>query len=197
MDQIEFESLPIPEPVLKGIRDADFKYCTPIQGKTLPLSLTGKDVAGQAQTGTGKTAAFLITLFTRLLKNPKLKPSGKIAPRALVIAPTRELARQIDIDAKILGGHCNFRTLCVYGGMDYDKQRNEIKAGVDILIVTPGRIIDYYKQKLFSLKELEVLIVDEADRMFDMGFIMDLRYLFKNCSHYSKRQSMLFSATLN
>ena len=197
MDQIEFESLPIPEPVLKGIRDADFKYCTPIQGKTLPLSLTGKDVAGQAQTGTGKTAAFLITLFTRLLKNPKLKPSGKVTPRALVIAPTRELARQIDIDAKILGGHCNFRTLCIYGGMDYDKQRNEIKAGVDILIVTPGRIIDYYKQKLFSLKELEVLIVDEADRMFDMGFIMDLRYLFKNCSHYSKRQSMLFSATLN
>ena len=199
MDQITFESLPIPEIVLKGIRDADFKYCTSIQEKTLPLSLSGKDVAGQAQTGTGKTAAFLITLFARLLKNPKPKPKGKglVAPRALVIAPTRELARQIEIDARLIGGHCKFRTLCVYGGMDYEKQRNQIKDGPDILIVTPGRIIDYYKQKLFTLKELEVLVIDEADRMFDMGFIMDLRYLFRNCSSYHKRQSMLFSATLN
>ena len=197
MDQVAFESLPIPEPILKGIRDADFKYCTPIQGKTLPLSLSGKDVAGQAQTGTGKTAAFLITLFTRLLKNKKPLTKEWVAPRALIIAPTRELARQIEIDARLLGGHCKFRIICVYGGMDYEKQRNQIKSGVDILIVTPGRIIDYYKQKLFSLKELEVLVVDEADRMFDMGFIMDLRYLFRNCSSYHKRQSMLFSATLN
>ena len=197
MNQIAFETLPIPELVLKGIRDADFKYCTSIQARTLPLSLSGKDVAGQAQTGTGKTAAFLITLFTRLLENPKPRRKGRVAPRALVIAPTRELARQIEIDARLLGGHCQFRILCIYGGMNYEKQRNQIKSGVDILIVTPGRIIDYYKQKLFSLKELEVLIVDEADRMFDMGFIMDLRYLFRNCSPYHKRQSMLFSATLN
>jgi ATP-dependent RNA helicase RhlB len=199
LNQITFESLPIPEVVLKGIKDADFKYCSSIQEKTLPLSLSGKDVAGQAQTGTGKTAAFLITLFVRLLKNPKPKPSGKglVSPRALVIAPTRELARQIELDAQLLGKHCGFRILCIFGGMDYDKQRNQIKDGADILIVTPGRIIDYYKQKLFSLKQLEVLIIDEADRMFDMGFIMDLRYLFRNCSPYDKRQSMLFSATLN
>jgi len=197
LDRITFESLPIPEPVLKGIRDADFKYCTPIQEKTLPLSLSGKDIAGQAQTGTGKTAAFLITLFTRLLKNSKPVRKGWVAPRALVIAPTRELARQIEIDARLVGGHCKFRIICIYGGMDYEKQRNQIRNGVDILIVTPGRIIDYYKQKLFSLKELEVLVVDEADRMFDMGFIMDLRYLFRNCSSYNRRQSMLFSATLN
>ena len=199
MDQTTFESLPIPEPVLKGIRDADFKYCMPIQEKTLPISLAGKDVAGQAQTGTGKTAAFLITLFTRLLKNPKPKAhkKGWAAPRALVIAPTRELARQIEIDARLLGGHCNFRIVCIYGGMDYEKQRNQIKEGCDVLIVTPGRIIDYYKQKFFSLKGVEVLVVDEADRMFDMGFISDLRYLFRNCSPYNKRLSMLFSATLN
>ena len=160
MDQITFESLPIPEVVLKGIRDADFKYCTSIQGKPLPLSLAGKDVAGQAQTGTGKTAAFLITLFTRLLKNTKPKPNGRgmTAPRALVIAPTRELARQIEIDARLIGGYCQFRIICIYGGMEYEKQRNQIKDGADILIVTPGRIIDYYKQKLFSLKELEVLV---------------------------------------
>ena len=199
MNQIAFESLPIPEVVLKGIRDADFKYCTSIQEKTLPISLSGKDIAGQAQTGTGKTAAFLITLFTRLLNNPKpkLKRKGWVAPRALVIAPTRELARQIEIDARLIGGHCKLTIMCIYGGMDYEKQRNQIKSGADVLIVTPGRIIDYYKQKLFSLKELEVLVVDEADRMFDMGFILDLRYLFRNCSPYDKRQSMLFSATLN
>ena len=199
MNQTTFESLPIPEIVLKGIRDADFKYCTSIQEKTLPISLSGKDIAGQAQTGTGKTAAFLITLFTRLLNNPKPKPKRKgwVAPRALVIAPTRELARQIDIDARLIGGHCKLTIMCIYGGMDYEKQRNQIKNGADVLIVTPGRIIDYYKQKLFSLKELEVLVVDEADRMFDMGFILDLRYLFRNCSPYDKRQSMLFSATLN
>jgi ATP-dependent RNA helicase RhlB len=199
LNQTTFESLPIPEVVLKGIRDADFKYCTSIQEKTLPISLSGKDIAGQAQTGTGKTAAFLITLFTRLLNNPKPKPKRKgwVAPRALVIAPTRELARQIDIDARLIGGHCKLTIMCIYGGMDYEKQRNQIKNGADVLIVTPGRIIDYYKQKLFSLKELEVLVVDEADRMFDMGFILDLRYLFRNCSPYDKRQSMLFSATLN
>jgi len=199
LNQIAFESLPIPEVVLKGIRDADFKYCTSIQEKTLPISLSGKDIAGQAQTGTGKTAAFLITLFTRLLNNPKpkLKRKGWVAPRALVIAPTRELARQIEIDARLIGGHCKLTIMCIYGGMDYEKQRNQIKSGADVLIVTPGRIIDYYKQKLFSLKELEVLVVDEADRMFDMGFILDLRYLFRNCSPYDKRQSMLFSATLN
>jgi len=141
----------------------------------------------------------LITLFTRLLNNPKPKPksTGWVAPRALVIAPTRELARQIEIDARLIGGHCELKIVCIYGGMDYEKQRNQIKEGADVLIATPGRIIDYYKQKLFSLKELEVLIVDEADRMFDMGFILDLRYLFRNCSPYDKRQSMLFSATLN
>ena len=107
MNQTTFESLPIPEIILKGIRDADFKYCTSIQEKTLPISLSGKDIAGQAQTGTGKTAAFLITLFTRLLINPKPKSKkGWVAPRALVIAPTRELARQIEIDPRLIGGHC-------------------------------------------------------------------------------------------
>ena len=199
MEQITFESLPLPEPVLQGIRGADFKYCTPIQGAALPLSLAGKDVAGQAQTGTGKTAAFLITIFTRLLKHPpqQPKPRGRPGPRSLIIAPTRELARQIDKDAQLLGKHCGFNIVCIYGGVDYEKQRNQIKAGVDILIATPGRLIDYYKQKFFSLKLVEVLVIDEADRMFDMGFIKDLRYLLRNTSPYDKRLSMLFSATLN
>ena len=198
MKLLTFESLPIPEQVLKGISDAKFKTCTPIQSKSLPITLAKKDLAGQAQTGTGKTAAFLITLLTRLLENtPPPTPKGKEGPRALIIAPTRELARQIEKDAIVLGKHCSFRTVCVIGGVDYEKQKNHIKDGVDILIATPGRLIDFYKQRFFSLKKVEVLVIDEADRMFDMGFIADLRYLFRNCSVYDKRQSMLFSATLN
>ncbi len=197
LELITFESLPLPQQVLQGIRDAKFVTCTPIQSKSLPITLEKKDLAGQAQTGTGKTAAFLITLFTRLLEHTPPAPKGKGGPRALIIAPTRELARQIEKDALLLGKHCNFRTVCVIGGVDYEKQKNLIKAGVDILIATPGRLIDFYKQRFFSLKLVEVLVVDEADRMFDMGFIADLRYLFRNCSPYDKRQSMLFSATLN
>ena len=198
MELLNFESLPLPEPLLKGIRDAKFKTCTPIQSKSLPITLARKDLAGQAQTGTGKTAAFLITLFTRLLENkPDPAEKGKEGPRALVLAPTRELARQIEKDALLLGKHCGFKIACVIGGVDYEKQRNQIKDGVDVLIATPGRLIDFYKQRFFSLKRIEVLVVDEADRMFDMGFIVDLRFLFRSCSPYNKRQTMLFSATLN
>ena len=197
MELLNFESLPLPDLLLKGIRDAEFKTCTPIQSKSLPITLARKDLAGQAQTGTGKTAAFLITLFTRLLENkPEPAAKGKEGPRALVLAPTRELARQIEKDALVLGKHCGFKSACIIGGVDYEKQRNQIKAGVDILIATPGRLIDFYKQRFFSLKRIEVLVVDEADRMFDMGFIVDLRYLFRSCSPYNKRQTMLFSATL-
>ena len=198
MELINFESLPLPEPVLKGIREAEFKTCTPIQSQSLPISLARKDLAGQAQTGTGKTAAFLITLFTRLLENkPGPAPKGREGPRALILAPTRELARQIENDSKILGKYCGFKSACIIGGVDYEIQRNQIKSGVDILIATPGRLIDFYKQRFFSLKRIEVLVVDEADRMFDMGFIQDLRYLFRSCSPYNKRQTLLFSATLN
>jgi ATP-dependent RNA helicase RhlB len=199
LTKIRFDSLPIPEPVLQGIRDAGFDYCTPIQSKTLPITLSGKDVAGQAQTGTGKTAAFLITVFTKLIKNPT-KPRRHnewVAPRALIVAPTRELARQIEKDALLLGSHCNLQIVCVYGGVDYEKQKNLIKDGVDVMIVTPGRFIDFYKQRFFSLKSVEILVIDEADRMFDMGFIADIRYIFRNTVSYDKRQSMLFSATLS
>ena len=147
---------------MKGIRDAGFKECTPIQAKTLPLSLAGKDVAGQAQTGTGKTAAFLISTFTRLVNNPPQEQKGKrwVAPRALIIAPTRELAMQIERDAQQLGKHCGQKILCIYGGIDYEKQKESIKKGVDILIATPGRLIDYYKQRLFSMKAIEVVVID-------------------------------------
>ncbi len=199
MEPLKFESLPLPEPLMQGIRDAGFSFCTPIQAQTLPLTLKGRDVAGQAQTGTGKTAAFLIAIFSQLVsKEPAHPPQkGKIAPRALVIAPTRELARQIEIDALMLGKHCGLKVVCIYGGMDYEKQKQQIADGVDVLIVTPGRLIDYYKQKLFSLKSVEVLVIDEADRMFDMGFIADIRYILRNTTAYNQRLSMLYSATLN
>ncbi len=199
MEPLKFESLPLPDSLMQGIKEAGFTECTPIQAQTLPITLEGKDVAGQAQTGTGKTAAFPIAIFSHLLKKErsKEKDKGWIAPRALVIAPTRELARQIEIDAMMLGKHCGLKVVCIFGGMDYEKQKRQIADGVDLLIVTPGRLIDYYKQKLFSLKSIEVLVIDEADRMFDMGFISDIRYILRNTTAYNQRLSMLYSATLN
>src|SRR5512147_2331958 len=192
---MKFRELNLPENVLRGIDDAGFTDCTPIQEKVLPLALAGKDVAGQAQTGTGKTAAFLITLFTRLLNNPQ-GAQGK-NPRALILAPTRELVVQIEKDAPQLGKHTGFTIQAIYGGVDYMKQKNALKEGVDIVIGTPGRLIDYLKQKVYSLKNIEALVIDEADRMFDMGFIADLRFILRRLPPFDKRQNMMFSATLN
>ncbi len=193
---IEFKSLDIPEVVLKGIDKLGFTACTPIQEKTLPITLSGADVAGQAQTGTGKTAAFLISTFSRLIKKP-VPREKRSSPRAIVIAPTRELVVQIQEEAKEIGTACDFNIQAVYGGIDYEKQRTELGEGVDLLIGTPGRLIDYFKQKVYDLKRTEILVIDEADRMFDMGFIADLRYLMRRLPPFEKRQSMLFSATLS
>jgi ATP-dependent RNA helicase RhlB len=192
---MRFEELGIPEKVLKGIRAAGFVECTPVQTLTLPEALKGKDIAAQAQTGTGKTAAFLIAVFSRMLGMPP--PGRGPSPRVLIIAPTRELVVQIEAEAKLLGGSAGFRIAAVYGGIDYMKQRGELAEGVDILIGTPGRLIDYLKQKVYSLRRTQFLVIDEADRMFDMGFISDLRFLLRRMSPYDKRQSMLFSATLS
>ena len=190
-----FDSFELPEPVRDGLRAAGFTHCTPIQERTLPISLAGKDVAGQAQTGTGKTAAFLITVFTRLLEKPRAgKPA---APRALIIAPTRELVMQIANDAKVLGQATGLAIHAVFGGVDYKKQRDDVSAGVEVLIGTPGRLIDYHRQRVYDLRNTEMLVIDEADRMFDMGFIKDLRYLLRQLPPVDRRQSMLFSATLS
>jgi len=192
---MKFTELQIPAEVLKGIEETGFTDCTPIQEKALPIALSGKDVAGQAQTGTGKTAAFLVSLFTRLLNAPKSGPANH--PRALILAPTRELVVQIEKDAQMLGKYAGFNIQAIYGGVDYMKQRDALKAGADIVIGTPGRLIDYLKQKVYSLKDVESLVIDEADRMFDMGFIADLRFILRKLPNYDKRQNMLFSATLN
>ncbi len=195
-EPVSFRALGLPDAVQQGIDAAGFTACTPIQAQTLPLALAGKDVAGQAQTGTGKTATFLITIFTRLLRrHPPALPEP--APRALVIAPTRELVVQILHDAELLGRSTGLSMQAVYGGIDYRKQRELLRQGCDVLVGTPGRLIDYFKQHVYSLRRVEMLVIDEADRMFDMGFIADLRFLLRRLPPYHKRQSMLFSATLS
>jgi len=182
---------------MQGIRDAGFTFCTPIQAQTLPVALAGRDVAGQAQTGTGKTAAFLVAMYQALLTRPPSSNRNKTSIRALIVAPTRELAVQIHHDAEIIGRHTGFKQAVVYGGVDYDKQRRQLEDGVDVLIGTPGRLIDYFKQHIFDMRHAQVLVLDEADRMFDLGFIADIRYLLRRMPHPDKRQSMLFSATLS
>jgi ATP-dependent RNA helicase RhlB len=195
--QIEFSQFDLPPTVLRGIREAGFVRCTPIQALTLPIALEGQDVAGQAQTGTGKTAAFLVAAFHRLLTQQADPERKRGDLRMLVLAPTRELAIQIHRDALLLGQHTGLSFALAYGGTGYDQQRETLVEGADVLIGTPGRIIDFHKQKVFGLRRVEVLVLDEADRMFDLGFIKDIRYLLRRCGPPESRQSMLFSATLS
>jgi len=192
-----FASLGFTRPVLDGVENAGFTLCTPIQAQALPRLLAGRDVAGQAQTGTGKTAAFLLAIFHHLLAHPADPARRANQPRAFIVAPTRELAVQIHKDAELLGRHLDFTLGLVYGGENYDRQREQLAAGVDILIGTPGRLIDYFKQQVYDLKAVQVAVLDEADRMFDMGFIKDIRFLLRRLPHPTHRLNMLFSATLS
>jgi ATP-dependent RNA helicase RhlB len=194
--EIRFAELDLPEPLLEGVRAAGFETCTPIQAWALPRALEGHDVAGQAQTGTGKTAAFLLATFTHLLKHPARPAGDRPAPRAVMLAPTRELAVQIHADALVLGGATDFRMAVVYGGADYEKQRKILEQGVDVLIGTPGRLIDYFKQGVFALTGVQVVVLDEADRMFDLGFIRDIRFVLRRLPPAEQRLNLLFSATL-
>ncbi len=196
LSELRFDTLPLHEQVQAGIRDAGFEFCTPIQASTLPIALGNHDVAGQAQTGTGKTAAFLIAAYQRLMINPASE-GEKRQPRVFVLAPTRELAVQIANDADMLGKHTGLKIGLAFGGTDYEKQRRILEDGVDLLIGTPGRIIDYFKQGVFALNQVEVAILDEADRMFDLGFIKDIRYLLRRLPPPDQRLNMLFSATLS
>lgn len=194
---VSFSELGLPEVLLEGIRDAGFTHCTPIQAAALPPALQGQDVAGQAQTGTGKTAAFLLATFNHLLTRAPENGKESRGPRALMIAPTRELAVQIHADALVLGAHAGFRTAVVYGGADYEKQRNTLADGIDILIGTPGRLIDYFKQRVYTLDYIQTVVLDEADRMFDLGFIKDIRYMLRRLPPPDQRMNLMFSATLN
>jgi ATP-dependent RNA helicase RhlB len=197
LSTLGFASLPLHPALMQGIVEAGFTFCTPIQAQTLPTALTGRDIAGQAQTGTGKTAAFLVALYQSLLSKPAAPGKAATSVRALVIAPTRELAVQIHKDALVLGRHTGLPLAVVFGGTDYEKQRKQLADGVEILIGTPGRVIDYLKQGVYDLRHAQVLVLDEADRMFDLGFIADIRYIMRRLPAPEKRQSMLFSATLS
>ncbi|QFY91134.1 DEAD/DEAH box helicase [Magnetovirga frankeli] len=194
LSNVHFDSFGLKTEINNGLRDAGFDLCTPIQALAIPLALQGKDLAGQAQTGTGKTAAFMLPLLERLLS---VEAKGNNQPRALIVAPTRELVFQIHKDAELLGRHTGLRIGVVFGGADYDRQREMVSAGLDILIGTPGRLIDFFKQHIYNLKSIEVLVLDEADRMFDLGFIKDIRYLLRRMPPPQERLGMLFSATLS
>ncbi len=223
LTEIRFSNLELSDSILRSLKDADFNHCTPIQRQALPLSLRGMDIAGQAQTGTGKTAAFLLATFQYLINDaeddveeaiddidniddidaevPVIKAVVKNKPikypRAIILAPTRELAIQIHKDALQLGKHLNLKMALIYGGTDYQKQLDSIKSNVDIIIGTPGRIIDFYRQNAFTLDHVKVTVMDEADRMFDLGFIKDIRYLLRRMPPPEQRLNMLFSATLS
>ena len=197
LSNIRFDSLDIPQEVQQGIEESGFSLCTPIQAETLPIALSGKDVAGQAQTGTGKTAAFLVAVYSYLLRHPSSEQRKINQPRAIILAPTRELAVQIHKDAEVLGKHTGFKLGLIYGGTGYDSQRRQLEEGVDILIGTPGRIIDYFKQHVFDLRACQSMVLDEADRMFDLGFIKDIRFLLRRMPKPEDRLSLLFSATLS
>jgi len=218
LTQTRFSNLELSDSILRSLKDAGFDHCTPIQKRALPLSLRGMDVAGQAQTGTGKTATFLLSTFQYLINDAEddaeaetdddidaEKPAPKAAakskqvkyPRAIILAPTRELAIQIHKDALQLGKHLKLKFALIYGGTDYQKQLDSLKANVDIIIGTPGRIIDFYRQNAFTLDNVKVTVMDEADRMFDLGFIKDIRYLLRRMPPPDQRLNMLFSATLS
>ncbi|MBA4285161.1 MAG: RNA helicase [Xanthomonadaceae bacterium] len=195
LSSTSFDSLPLHETLKSSLAAMGYTHCTPIQAETLPLALAGKDLAGQAQTGTGKTAAFLLATMHHLLTQPRVGEPGQ--PRAYILAPTRELALQIYNDAVQLGAHTGLKMTAVYGGTGYDTQKTAIADGVDILIGTPGRMIDFFKQGIYKLNGIEVLVLDEADRMFDLGFIADIRFLMRRMPRPGSRINYLFSATLS
>ncbi len=193
-----FQDFNLPPEVLHAIYDLKFQYCTPVQAETLSKALAGDDVTAQAQTGTGKTAAFLITIFSHVLAHPieGKRPLG--TPRALILAPTRELVMQIDKDAHDLGSYVPCRTLPLFGGIDYLKQQKQLQQSpCDVLVCTPGRLIDFKKKKLVDLSKVEILILDEADRMLDMGFIPAVKSIVLSTPPKAERQTMFFSATIS
>ncbi len=192
-----FHDLDLPLGLMHAISDEKFQYCMPVQAEVLPHTLTGRDATAKAQTGTGKSAAFLLTIIARLVKNPIRGKREKGVPRALIIAPTRELVLQIEKDAKALTRYTPLRTVSVFGGMDYKRQQDQLtSAHVDIIAATPGRLMDFMRQKLVNLGRIEILVIDEADRLLDMGFIPDMRNIIYNTPHKKERQTLFFSATL-
>ena len=192
---LTFNDVDLPDELLAAVEDLGFERLTRVQAEVLPLSLQGRDIVAQAQTGSGKTAAYLLTLFARMMRQERQSEIQN--PRGLIIAPTRELAVQIASDAEKLAAHISFSVHVVFGGIDYKKQQNRFASGVDLLIGTPGRLIDYHRKGAYSLRDTEMVVVDECDRLFDMGFAEDLRWLLHRLPYTDKRQSLMFTATLS
>ena len=196
-DKKRFHDFAIPRQIMHGIAELGFSYCTPIQAEVLDKTLAGRDALGRAQTGTGKSAAFLITILTRFLAGDRLAQKQKACPGALIIAPTRELVMQIAEDGSQLGRFVDLSIIAVYGGMDYQKQQDELESGrCDIVVATPGRLLDFQRRRIVDLSKVEIFVIDEADRMLDMGFIPDVRQIIYSLPGKARRQTMLFSATL-
>ena len=194
--KMRFHDLNIPDRVMKSIAEMGFEYCSEIQGASLLLTLEGYDIIGQAQTGTGKTAAFLIAMITDFLDFPADEDRGSRFARGLIIAPTRELALQIAEDAEKLTKNADLNVISLVGGLSYDKQKSQLdNERVDIVVATPGRLLDFARNKKVMLGKVEVLVLDEADRMLSMGFIPDVKSIIRMTPHKEKRQTMLFSAT--
>ena len=193
----KFADFSLNEGIKTALNESGFEFCTPIQAMSLPILLQKKDIAGQAQTGTGKTLAFLVATFEHLLSTPIPEGRQINQPRAMIMAPTRELAIQIAKDATLLAKHTGLKVGIVYGGESYDVQRKVLDQGIDILIGTTGRIIDYVRQGIINLSAIQAVVLDEADRMFDLGFIKDIRFLFRRMPDAKSRLNMLFSATLS
>lgn len=193
----EFDSLDLPDELNRAIKDIGFTRCTPVQREVLPYALDGRDIVAQAQTGTGKTAAFLISMITYHIENPEVNPRGIGTPFALVIAPTRELVMQITNDAMELSAHTDLEVMAVVGGIDYVRQKEQLKKPVDIVIATPGRLLDFCRSHVIDLSHVEALVIDEADRMLSMGFIPDVKAIISRTPAREKRQTQLFSATLS
>ena len=196
-DKVRFHDLGLPLSLMHAIADLGFQFCSPIQARSLPYALRGHDVVGKAQTGTGKTAAFLVTIIEDLLKNPIEGDRYAGEARSLIIAPTRELVMQIAEDAKGLCKYTDLNVHTLVGGMDYDKQRQRLhERHCDILVATPGRLLDFCNSRYVYLDQTEILVIDEADRMLDMGFIPQVRNVIRLTPQKGKhRQTLLFSAT--
>jgi len=193
--QTRFHDMQLPDSLMQGIHESGFKYCTPIQAQSLPAALKGSDILGQAQTGTGKSAAFLTAVINRLLTDPQEERFAS-EPRALIVAPTRELVMQIGKDANELAKYTGLKVVTIVGGMDYEEQRRQLRDHVvDILVATPGRLIDFMGSQDVYLDGVDVLVLDEADRMLDMGFIPDVRRIERATPTKGDRQTLFFSAT--
>ncbi|NLT51153.1 MAG: DEAD/DEAH box helicase [Ignavibacteria bacterium] len=193
-----FHDFDLPLNIIHAISDLGYKYCTPIQAELLTDTLNGKDAFGQAQTGTGKTAAFLISILTRIIKNKLQQKPKPGTPRALILAPTRELVIQIAKEASVLSKYAKIKIISVYGGMHYKKQKSLLENEIfDIVVATPGRLLDFCKTKVIHLNKVEILVLDEADRMLDMGFIPDVREIIKKTPQRGTRQTLFFSATIS